>query len=593
MKSRDRILFAAPLAAGLLIAGLALILYRHIAGFEEARMAEARRNLELSTELAAGIVRPLLAAGECDAAAAFCETFDRSSVIRLSLIDSAGRVRGDSGKKAGLLGNHRTRTEVNAALTGQPGGAERFSESMNRRMIYYAVPVGTGSAEFVLRGAVDTARVRELVDSARLNVFLGLVSGGVLVLVFAVYLFSGVRRPLLKLQDSAAQIAAGRLDCHIEIPRSGLLRELAMCVSEMAEQLKGRLAEATAERNEKLTVFNSMSEAVMTFAPDGGIVTCNCAAAEMFGLASTDAKFDLARCGIPELLPRARRTMLTGEPFEREFERGEDGRTLFVKGRLLNSGGRNLLLLTITDLTGLRKLESFRSDFIANVSHEIRTPLTCIMGAAETLGDDAVPPEMRTRMLEILNKQAKRLNDLVQDILSLAALERRQRDPSGDFVEINLEPVLVNAANLWLRRAAECGVELKTATLEPLSVNGDGRLIEQAVTNLIGNALKYSGSPKIELALRRDGEYAVLLVRDFGCGIPPEHRDRIFERFYRVHKERSRELGGTGLGLAIVKHIAQLHRGTAELRSPDNGGCEFIIRIPLLIAGASADGGGA
>ena len=582
MKSRDRILFAAPLAAGLLIVLLALILYRHISGFEAARMTEARRNLELSAELAAGVVRPLLEAGKIGEAAAFCSTFDRASSMRFSLIDDTGRVLGDSGKKAELLANHLSRSEVSIAFSGRAGESERFSESLNRRMIYYALPVRTAAGNFVLRCAVDTAKVQELVDSARLNVLLGLLSGGVLVLILSVYLFSGVRRPLLALQNSAAQIAAGRLDFHIEIPRSGLLRELAVCVSEMAEQLKKRLAEVTAERNEKLTVFNSMSEAVMTFSPDGRVAASNQAAAAMFGMSAPDAQFDLARCGIPELLAQARRTMLTGEPFEREFERGGDGRTLFVKGRLLNSGGRNLLLLTITDLTGLRKLESFRSDFVANVSHEIRTPLTCIMGAAETLADSDISPEMSSRMLEILTNQAKRLNDLVQDILSLAALERRQRDPAGDFAEVDLSSVLVNAANLCLRRAADLGVELKTTVLEPLKVNGDARLLEQAVTNLIGNALKYSGSAGIELSLRRDGECAVIAVRDFGCGIPPEHRDRIFERFYRVHKERSRELGGTGLGLAIVKHVAQLHRGVAELVSPPDGGCEFIIRIPLL-----------
>ncbi|MBR5622568.1 MAG: HAMP domain-containing histidine kinase, partial [Opitutales bacterium] len=200
----------------------------------------------------------------------------------------------------------------------------------------------------------------------------------------------------------------------------------------------------------------------------------------------------------------------------------------------------------------------------------------------ESLSDGALhSPELAGKFLKILNTQGKRLNALVQDILSLAALERRELAGKEDFELFQLDAALENAVNACAENAEASGIELCITRNEPQECVGDARLIEQAVINLVGNAVKYSGGSRIEVAQERKGKSIVISVRDFGVGIPEEHLSRLFERFYRVHKERSQKLGGTGLGLAIVKHIAQLHGGTATAESRPEQGCCFRITLPF------------
>ena len=233
-------------------------------------------------------------------------------------------------------------------------------------------------------------------------------------------------------------------------------------------------------------------------------------------------------------------------------------------------------------LSEMKKLESFRSDFIANVSHELKTPLTCIIGAVETIQEERdLPREQYDRLLNILKEQSGRLDALVKDILSLAALENDPERQRLEFLPVDLQEILKSNVQMHRQEAERHGIEIKFNDSEPISVLGDAQLLKQALANLVDNAIKYSGSPDIELSLSRKDDFALISVTDHGCGIPEENQKRIFERFYRVHKERSRALGGTGLGLAIVKHIAQLHGGRAVLNSASGKGCCFQIWLPI------------
>ena len=231
-------------------------------------------------------------------------------------------------------------------------------------------------------------------------------------------------------------------------------------------------------------------------------------------------------------------------------------------------------------LKELERVADFRRDFIANVSHEIKTPLTCIVGAVEAL-EDGAGPQQQTRLLAMLKMQSSRLNSLVADILILSQLEREQADPERETEDVALDGVLANARNLCLARAEGAHMALDITHSEPLHLNGSAAQLEQALVNLIENAVRYSEGTRIGLSLARQGNDAILAVTDDGVGIAHEHQERIFERFYRPDKSRSRALGGTGLGLAIVKHIAQLHHGRAELESEPGKGCVFRLVLPL------------
>ena len=237
-------------------------------------------------------------------------------------------------------------------------------------------------------------------------------------------------------------------------------------------------------------------------------------------------------------------------------------------------------------LAEMRRAEEFRREFVANITHEHKTPLTGIMGAVDLLdGEDSLPPDSRHTLFGLLRSESMRLNSLAQDILSLARLEQNQHELHRSFAMADLADVVRGVHARFQPKAAAAGMRLDLASVQPATASCDAQLVEQALANLVENAIRHSGSPDIVLALSvRDG-CAVMSVEDHGSGIPPEHRDRVFERFYRVDKDRSREMGGTGLGLAIVKHIAQLHGGTATLAPADGGGCRFELTIPLAANG--------
>ncbi len=232
-------------------------------------------------------------------------------------------------------------------------------------------------------------------------------------------------------------------------------------------------------------------------------------------------------------------------------------------------------------LAEMRKLESFRRDFVSNVTHEIKTPITGILGAVDILIDSAaqrLSADERSEVLNVLRDQSVRLNALAEDILSLARLEQAESAPRAVFASCNVADVVRTAVNLARQAAERADVKLETAAPTDVERPCAPRLIEEAVSNLVNNAIRYSGSPVVKVALERrpDGK-AQIRVIDHGIGIPKESQGRIFERFYRVDKGRSRELGGTGLGLAIVKHIALLHGGTISVESEPGNGCTFTL----------------
>ena len=517
----------------------------------------------------------------------------KATGTRITLIDNTGKVIADSDENPANMDNHRQRPEIAEAISAFHQGKTSFSTirhsaTSGQRMIYCAMPLEVGEEPYVLRTAFSIHEIDRIVRKARIDVVWAVVVTLLITAGIGYFLFETLARPIRALRTASARIAAGDLDTKLPIPEHGALRELGESMSRMAEELKTRIDEISREKNERDAIFAALSEGVVVLDAEGTIIDTNRAARRIFQIKgdprTRPAAALLRNEALDDFLKKLR---LSGNPDEVEFTFAlpEGDKQLRVRGCPVrwNENTRQGILLVFYDMTQLRKLENFRRDFVANVSHEIKTPLTVIRGAVETLLDGALDdPGHAKRFLEIIATHSERLNSLVQDILSLSQLECRALGDECELEDATLSLVIGSAVRLEEPRAEEAGLRIVTEVIDDPPVRIDPRLMEQAIVNLIDNAIKHSGEKsEIRLRLHVENGFAVLDVIDHGCGIASIHLERLFERFYRVDKARSRKAGGTGLGLAIVKHVMQLHHGMAEVKSRPGEGSTFILRLPI------------
>lgn len=373
----------------------------------------------------------------------------------------------------------------------------------------------------------------------------------------------------------------------------------AALLNRAAESWQARVAGLAQQGAEWQAVFSSMHEAVLAVGTDEAVMMVNPAAARWLGLPpeQTLGRNILEVIRDLDVQQLVRSILRHGEPAAAEITlRGPDTRILSCNGTPLRNaaGARSGVVVVLNDITALRRLEKVRSDFVANVSHELKTPVTAIKGYVETLLDGALrQPAECEKFLRIVLRQANRLQDILEDLLSLSRLEQ---DPGQAHVEFQWLPVqrlLEGAAQACARKAEARNIRLRLPDAGTARVWGNGNLLEQALVNLLDNAIQYSvpgQTVEVDTQARADGRE--IAIRDHGCGISPQHLPRIFERFYRVDKARSRQRGGTGLGLAIVKHIAQVHGGRVLAASNVNEGSVFTLVLPDAPASAAGQPAG-
>lgn len=581
MKHRDRLFLILPGLLLLLTLLAGLLLFSQYRTFEQDTLAEARDNLSRQTRFIAETLLPELRQGNLAAVQARIAFF-QGQPLRVTLIRADGIVLADSEADPTKLANHSERPEVLDAAADQEGAfATRYSTTLHTYLLYHTLR----REGWIFRTALPQATITHSVAGLRHALTLSLLLGAGLALLLLAYFLKRLRPQFNTLQTAAVAIARGHLETPITPPQGGPLRELAQAIAIMGRQLRLQIDRLRHERNEFDALFNTMQEPLLLVAANGEIICANRAAGKLFGADIRQPGFRIERTTSPELVAYVRAAFQ--EPIlnarELPFDDGSTPRTLLAHAVRMERDGALTLLLVLTDLTDLRRLESFRSDFIANVSHEIKTPLTAILSTVETLRDTPLDDAAKNRCLEILTRQSRRLNDLVRDILSLAAIERRQSVPDPSFSPLALGPLLQSAVALCQDEADRLAIPLVlTLPDAPLTTIGDAHLLEQALVNLITNALRHAtGTPNIQIALTPHGRTAQITITDHGCGISAEHLPRLFERFYRVHKDRSRERGGTGLGLAIVKHTALLHHGTITVTSTPGCGTTFTLTLPL------------
>lgn len=499
----------------------------------------------------------------------------READARVTVIDGTGKVLADSEGDPGKMENHSTRPEFITALKGQPGSAARWSNTVGVEFLYVAVPISEGGA---VRMAYPLSSIRQA--DRRITTYV--LEGAGLAMLVAVLLSlvatQSIGRRLVRITEFAERIAAGDLSARIQEGSSDEIAHVASALDKTARKLEDGFRALENSRQTLETLLNSMQEAVIAVAQDGRVLWANQRMERLLpsGVRLNEPLVESARD--PEILNSIQVVLESRDITHAKAAKIFSGRIFDVTAAPMPGGGA---VAVLHDQTEIERVEKTRRDFIANVSHELRTPLTSIQGYAETLLDaDGVTGTVR-EFLEIIRKNAVRMGRLTEDLLVLARVESGEQN----FRLQTLTPreLLEDAEQTFHDLAASRGVELSVMNTAASPVSVDRDAIHQVFSNLIDNALKYGVTGrKILIGACETEDEVQFFVRDFGAGIASEHLPRLFERFYRVDKARSRESGGTGLGLAIAKHVVRAHGGTIKAESELNHGSTFYFTLPRV-----------
>ncbi len=522
--------------------------------------------------------------------AALCDQLGEQLPIRLTVIAPDGVVIGDSDDDPKRMENHLRRPEVQSVLKGKPQSMIRYSNTVAANMLYMAWPLYTeGELIMLVRVALPYREVEEAMQDA----FRRLAGVTFLVLLFAAWVGLHVSKrltqPLSDMRSGALRFSRGDLGHRLPLAGSGEMADLSAAMNQMAEQLERRLDQVSRERNTRQAVFDSMMEGLLAVDRERRVIHINRAAVLLLDLEGREVKgvaleTVIRNSDLQKLLSDAAKDEGAVEGSVEIPSAGGD-RLLAIRGTALHGGDGECMgaLVVMQDKTRVRHLEQMRQDFVANVSHELKTPITSIMGFVETLQDGAAEdPQSRNRFLEVIARQARHLDAIVADLLLLSAAEHESRLGSVPLERVPLRPVLEAAVGICRVQAESKQIRVEIDVDSQLMAYLSPHLFEQALVNLIDNAIKYSTEKSLVSISAAGIDHEIIIsVRDTGPGIERLHLDRIFERFYRVDKGRSRQMGGTGLGLSIVKHIVAVHKGRVDAESRLGEGSVFRIRLPV------------
>ena len=474
-----------------------------------------------------------------------------------------------------------------AARGGGVTSRSRYDSGSGRRSLEVALPIPSSPSSVILVTADAADADRQLAEWQR-TLLLGCLAVTAVAAAILYALARQLARPVVGLRAAAARLASGDVSADPPATDVAEFADIAAALVRLREQLVERGLTIGRQDTQQEAVLGSMIEGVLAIDGRRRILGINRAAADLLDVEAEQA----AGRPLQDVIrnPDLRRFALTAidcrEPVEDDLLlRGIRDRTIRLRGTALrDASGDGGAVIVLNDVTEVQRLENVRRDFVANVSHELKTPVASIKGFVETLLDGALDDRNDARrFLGIVARQADRLAAIIEDLLALSRIEQSETSGKLPLDPQPLAGILVTASDDCRPRAVERSIRLEVDCPPDLIVTVNGPLLEQAVINLVDNAIKYSEAGKaVWLSADNDATGPAIRVRDEGCGIAAEHLPRLFERFYRVDKARSRVLGGTGLGLSIVKHIVQAHAGTIVVESTPGVGTTFTIRLPTL-----------
>ncbi len=494
--------------------------------------------------------------------------------LRITIIDSTGKVLVDTRKSEDKLDNHLNRQEIQEALAKGEGFSHRFSTTLKAEYVYYAKKIHlSDGTTFFLRVSVPKENLNVFFIKLQNQILLIFVSLFASIVFLSYILSRTLTKPIIELIEASKKVAEGNFDVHLDERGESEISFLKRNFNEMVIEMKKNLDQVVQQRNFMNNLINSLDQAVAIIDFDFNIIFAN-KNYKSIVLQNENISRILDLANQDAILKQINDAILKRKYTTIELETNE--KTYLATVKPLEDIEQIIHLLY--DISPLKKVEHIKRDLVANVSHELRTPLTALKGYIETL-EEEVPCE-QFRYLETIKKNTERIIRIVDDLLSLVSLE--DTSVKLDVTDVDLCK-LVNQIIPTFKQKLEqkqLGIEVICEDDFPI-IKADGFRLEQVFINLIDNAIKYSEKGTIKIQLQRNDEESVkIVVSDEGIGIPKEHQDRIFERFYTVNKSHSRKYGGTGLGLSIVKHIILLHDGNIQVESDVGKGTKFIIYLP-------------
>jgi len=553
-----------------------------------------KKRLLTVANLTTEVLIPALENPQIDDVQSVVSRLGEKTGVRITVIDENGLVLGETDKNPREMENHSERPEIKQAFNNEIGESLRYSTTLQKEMFYVAVPyeAKNGTSLTVIRTSLPLSIIQQtLLPLESKVIYTGIVLT-ILALLLSLVVSKTTTKSLAGIINISEELAKGNLNVDIPISESkGEIPKITMALNHMAQKLNEVFKQLSHEKNQIEAVLSAMSEGVMVVSEKGKIILTNNIFKEMFNL--TDDPFQKSYWEVlrnKEVIKLIDGVLQNWKPDNKEvFYLYPEERYYLANVIPITSPEREIIVVMF-NITEFKKLENIKADFIANVSHELRTPLTAIKGYTETLEEGAFEdPQEQKHFIKIIKRHADRLINIVSDLLVLSEVESRdvlsQQNENGDLEDVNVNEVIRSSLEALKSNALEKELKVSFNPSDKEHIITASRfLLEQMFINLIDNAVKYTPDHgEVGIEITDKNEYLAIEIYDNGIGIPKDSLPRIFERFYRVDKTRSRKMGGTGLGLSIVKHIVIIHGGKIDVESEEGKGSRFRISLPKKV----------
>ena len=582
MKKRLSISLIIVIVAGMISSGLFVII-----SYSQSYYSDTQASIKESSDYIANYILPdFLATGSAEDLDHFADSMD----IRITITNVEGDVIYESTAGLEEEPNHKSRPEIVGALAGNTTTEIRYSNTLNNKMLYVATPYydTDDSIKAVLRTALPVSSIDNVILKMMENILLVIFTTILATILLITLMLNRELKPLDDASAFARAIASGKYGQQLSMIRKDKIGELVESLNQMSLQLNHSFTEMNRKNAELTSILSSMNHGVIAIDQENQIIHLNDAARKTLDLTAEEkviGKNILAvyrEAFIPELMEYLKNEESERISFESRIHQDQIMRVYI--NRIVeaeNNSISNGHIIVLEDITLLKNLENMRRDFVANVSHELKTPITTIKGFIETIQVNKIDdPQTLERFYGIISEESDRLSRLVSDILVLSQLENKGGF-ERKFEHLQLNREITQIFDILKLSAEKKEIVMKVSSDESITLNFVADEFRQMMINLIDNAIKYSETgKKVEVVMTQDADEVRIEVKDQGYGIPEKDIDRIFERFYRVDKSRSKEKGGTGLGLAIVKHIIYNNRGKIAVNSKVGEGTAFVIHLP-------------